>query len=163
MKYFTPELLARCRSLDADEAETAAMEWMSAIENYNAYLKAAVSQLSPWKLGHFERLPAMHDWQIISCGVGRDSKALSLLMGGFGGKGPIDILYSPHGEPRVLLPDGWNKRTPSKVFWLYDEFSLDGEVFTHSILFSNGLELQIDFDDFFWETLDPIPNMEYLS
>ena len=40
MKYFKPDLLARCRSLDDQVAEAAAQEWEQAITDYRARIKA---------------------------------------------------------------------------------------------------------------------------
>src|SRR5438552_5952067 len=40
MKYFKPDLLARCRSLDDEVAEAAAQEWEQAITDYRARIKA---------------------------------------------------------------------------------------------------------------------------
>lgn len=44
--------------------------------------------------------------------------------------------------------------------WLYDEVDLipmgDGYEFRHSILFTNGLELRLRFEDFDFATLKPI-------
>src|SRR5207248_6203575 len=65
MKYFTPELLARSRSLDDDEAEAAAAEWEKKITAYNVRLKEIRRRL-PLGARQLLKHVSLHDAQFLT-------------------------------------------------------------------------------------------------
>ena len=73
MRYFKPELLARCRSLDDDVAEAAAAEWDQAIARYNAKL-AAIRPLFPEGFLHETQIIAM----VLSADPEQDPNSLAI-------------------------------------------------------------------------------------
>src|SRR4051794_36944181 len=79
MKYFKPELLARCRSLDDDEAEAAADGWERAVTAYNAKLATIRRELPPgvrFILDHF----SLHDARLFGITVSRAKPWVSLFV-----------------------------------------------------------------------------------
>jgi hypothetical protein len=154
MKYMTPELLARVRSLDDDVAEAARGEWQKQCEAYNQHLKEIRGELSSGarRLIRFN----FHDAKVK--GIAGDkaphfSFFLELLDSSQpGGKKDLEIRYHlvrgmgtgfevfRHKELRDdAAPFRW---------WLYDELDIsDGKIraMTHSILFSGGWEIQLTF------------------
>jgi hypothetical protein len=163
MKYFKPELLARCQSLDDDVAEAAADEWDRAIDKYNEEL-AAIRPLLPAGvidlIDHF----ALHDARIEAFGIfWPRSKFLASLIVRLEGTsvspGPLlELAYTLPAEttwftiPGVVTT-GMDLRglTGHNLLILYDEFNetADGPVreFSHSFLLSDGVEMQIRFTD----------------
>ena len=50
MKYFTPELLAECRSLDSGVAEAAAVKWQRRAEAYRSFSELLSANMTPQEI-----------------------------------------------------------------------------------------------------------------
>lgn len=154
MKYMTPELLVRVRSLNDDVAEAARDEWQKQCEAYNHHLKDVQKDFSPAarRLMRFN----FHDAKVRGMAAD-EAPHFSFFLelpdpSQPGGKKNFEIRYRlvvgvaagfevlRHKE---LREDGVPLR-----WWLYDEWDIsDGKIraMTHSILFSGGWEIRLAF------------------
>lgn len=154
MKYMTPELLARFRSLDDSIAEAASAEWERRCEAYNEHLEeirgslsrgsrrllryqfhdAKVRTMAADEVPHFSFFISLPD--PTERGGRKHLELRYRLVGGIG-KGYERLQHKElEGDGK---PFGW---------WLYDEFDLsEGSVpaMTHSILFTGGQEIRLTF------------------
>ena len=152
MKRFTPELILRFGSEDDEVAASASAEWDKV---HQAYLERldTIRQKLPKSVQVLLNDYYLHDAKVVS--MGRDERLFSILLQL---KGPSDkgilLTYKLVSPPRF-------KRHPflaeegAPLEWLYDELDLleDDEpwkeetfqIFTHSILFTGGRELQLAF------------------
>jgi hypothetical protein len=154
MKYMTPELLARVRSLDDSVAEAARDEWQERCEVYNRRLKEIRGEFSSGvrRLMRFN----FHDAKVKGM-AGDEAPHFSLFLelsdpSQPSGKKDLEIRYRLVGgmgtgfevlRHRELREDGAPFR-----WWLYDELDIsDGKIraMTHSILFSGGWEIRLTF------------------
>ncbi len=168
MKFFTPELLKRCRSGERAVAEAASDEWDAAVEAYAAHLKG-LRPLMPNCLRRAVRsMPALHDSRPlgIQSFPGRPRVALRLRLEGRAGAAgeELELVYStvtPGAKEDVTASrhDIGSKGGVVKV--LYHEFDLEGPgVFTHSLLLSDGWVLRFRMRDMLArlvESLEPLP------
>jgi hypothetical protein len=153
MKYFTPELLAHCRSLDDDAAEAAAEEWERRIATYQARLQE-IRQDLPLGAKQLLKHVSLHDAQLLT--ITRTGKDLFLTfrLPGRAGQpaGGLELRYSLSGPSRLVRhgspapPD-----QPSTRWVLYEELARAPAgrrpAFTHALLLTGGLELRIRFDN----------------
>jgi hypothetical protein len=157
MKYFTPELLALCRSPDEDVAEAAAAKWEQAIAAYNARLREIRPAL-PLGARRLLRHASLHDaqWLTLKTVAGSAGKELFLTfrLAGSPGKptGGVELCYLLTGRSTLSLDKGRDAAAGiAPPFVLYDEFDLeqrrDTRTFTHSLLLSNGQEFRIRFSN----------------
>lgn len=155
MKYFTRELLARCRSLDDDVAESAAEEWEEAIARYNDRLGGIRSRL-PLDVRKLLADVTLHDATVlvrtISSGANVDSATLRVRLEGSESK-PGEVLelhyslvrgsaFEVFPRPSECLQEG-----QASDLILYDEFELDEQsgIFMHSLLLADGSEMRFRF------------------
>ena len=154
MKYMTPELLSRFRSLDDSVAEAASAEWERQCEAYLQRLKETRTNLSPAtrRLLRYQ----FHDAKVLTMAAdevphfsifieltdpaereGKKRLELRYRLVGGAGKGYEWLQHKElAGDGR---PFGW---------WLYDELELsegNGPAMTHSILFTGGQEIRLTF------------------
>ena len=153
MKRFTPELLLRFGSEDDQVASSASAEWDQAHQTYVAHLDS-IQQKLPKPVQMLLNDYCLHDAKVVS--MGRDERLFSILLqlAEPGDKG-ILLTYKLVSQPRFKRHSSLaDEGVPLE--WLYDELDLlddDDEpwkeeaykVFTHSILFTAGRELQLDF------------------
>jgi hypothetical protein len=153
MKYFTPELLARCRSLE-DVAEAAAEELEQASDAYRTRLKALRPSLPPG-VRRLVSTVSLHDAKVLNVSFGKRKPrfALRLRLEGINNQ-PGEVLElsyrvvaGPNGGVAVRRhPQG--SEGPKGVHWvLNNEFDVDEErgFFTHCILLTSGVEIEIRF------------------
>jgi hypothetical protein len=166
MKYFKPELLARCRSRDDNVADAAAREWEEALAAYQARFTSIRSQFP----GGVRRLCSrftLHDARVL--GVASSSKRKALfgmllrLEGAPGRPGEIlELNYhpvaGPNGGVKIKPPESSQQVARKDVWILYDEFDLDEEhaFFTHSLLLTDGREIEIRFHNLTVRQLDEV-------
>jgi hypothetical protein len=159
MKYLTPELLARCRSLEDDVAEAAAAEWERALLAYDQELKQ-VRRLLPLGARRLLRNATLHDAVLVNIALklGEPSSASLLFRLAWptprGHRGAL-LDYRLLAPPEVLAwPD--QELAATHRYALYDEFALvrQGEQengqppeYTHDILMTGGVELRFRFSD----------------
>ena len=152
MKRFSPELLLRFGSEDDKVATSASAEWDKAHQAYLKHLDTIRPKL-PKSVQVLLNNYCLHDAKVIS--MGRDERLFSILLQL---EEPRDkgilLTYKLMSQPKF-------KRHPSlaeegaPLEWLYDELDLldddkprkeeTFQVFTHSILFAGGRELQLAF------------------
>ncbi len=164
MKYFKPELLARCRSLDDDMAEAAAEEWEQASVAYRARLRAIRLQLPPAARRLVSRV-TLHDAKVLGVASSRRGPWFSLRLHLEGtpaqpGEG-LELAYHvvavPHGG--LVFRKHAIDQSPAEPLWvLYNEFDIDAEraFFTHSLLLTGGFEMEIRFHNLRVRYLDEV-------
>ena len=155
MKYFTPQLLDKFRSKDDKIADTALDRWEKEAEAYAEYLQAVQSQL-PTPLRQLVSNYYLHDAEVVFAGRKERDYFVTLKLDA----PPQDFLWLQYelvADP-IVLQHHADPATNAPVQWLYDEIEIqhDGTLFfifpqthfKHSILLTNGLELQIAFRNF---------------
>ena len=154
MKYFKPELLARCRSLDDEVADSAAQEWEQAITTYRNHLRD-IRQRLPAGARRLSSRVSLHDAKVLALTTRRNQPCLTLLIrleGTASQPGNVlelayHLVAGPHGGLIVRKHQQSKKDAPSLGWVLYDEFDLDEQhaFFTHSLLLTDGSEVEIRF------------------
>jgi hypothetical protein len=162
MKYFRPELLARFRSRDDEVAEAAADEWEVASAAYHARLAAVGGQMPP-AVAQIRSQHSLHDARLLGTAFGTQEGPLFGLLLRVDGAGEVlELNYSPVPGPEGGVsikprPDG--EGAPSRDVWvLYDEFDFDEghDFFTHSLLLSDGREIEVRFENLIVRVLDEV-------
>jgi hypothetical protein len=157
MRYFKPEILARCRSLDDAVSEAAADEWEEAIAKYNAELDSIRPELPPGVRALLASR-SLHDARILSISEARRRPRLSLLIQLEGRPArPGDLLELQYLLARTAKHSGFSlvrhgepdRDLPDKGRIQYDEFGKVADdpvaVFSHSLLLTGGVELRVRF------------------
>jgi hypothetical protein len=148
VKYFTPGLLAECRSLDSDIAEKAAAKWQKRAAAYRKRLQDIQHEFPPG-VRHLVRSFTLHDAYLLTINLaevrGRPDPNLflSFRLADRDGRAGIQLRYD---AVKQLKPFYANE-TPGKteMFALYDEFDVSGGTVTHSILMTAGVEIRVRF------------------
>ena len=169
MKYFKPDLLARCRSLDNDMAETAADAWERAITAYNANLATIRGELpagARFILGHF----SLHDARVFGITLSRAKPRVSLFVrlegtpARPGQDWELQYTLATGPKNRQFSMGRLRKDTEVLARIQYDEFakvSVSPEkVFSHALLLSGGSELRIRFTGL---SVQPLQRAFFLS
>jgi hypothetical protein len=153
MKYFKPELLARCRSLE-DVAEAAAEEWERAIVAYRARTRAIRLRLPSPARRLLSRV-ALHDAKVLAIALGRKQPRFTLLVRLEDTPSqPGEILElnylsvaGEHGGVTFRKHPQLDRGAAGLGSILYDEFDLDEQraFFTHSLLLTGGYEIEVRF------------------
>lgn len=148
MNYFTRDLLQRYGSEDDEVADAANAEWEQVLDRYRHHLKQISPELPEHIRGCNELL--LHDADVWS--VAREGDHVLMIMRkDIPPRDLVILTYRLAAEPlinRAALP----KEDCSNVMqFMYDELDLTHEgartVYTQSILFSNGWEIQLRFHD----------------
>jgi hypothetical protein len=148
VKYFTPDLLAQCRSLNPDTAEAAAVTWQRQAEKYRKRLQGIQERL-PSGVRQLLKYTTLHDAHLLTINLARDRGRhqffLSFQLAGGDKRAGVQLRYDGFERLEVLFHEA-NVPDDTTLFALYDEFdaSADG-MLTHSILLTAGLELRIRF------------------
>jgi hypothetical protein len=157
VRYFTPELLAQLGSSDTAIVRAAEAEWDRRQQVYEEELKRIEAEL-PEHVRAFNDL-LLHDARVYS--LAREGPRLLLVLHkDIPPRDLVIITYSLAGEPLInkeaLPPDARSQ----VMDFDYDELGIvrEGEraVFTQSILFSNGWEVQLRFHDVRFVLADPL-------
>src|SRR5262249_38355655 len=107
MKYFTPELLARCRSTDDEVADDAADKWEQALAAYKTRLRKIRSHL-PLGVRQLLRRASLHDAQclvITTSGSGAEKELfLTFRLAGSSQQpaGGVELRYRLSGRTTLL-------------------------------------------------------------
>lgn len=145
MKYFTPDILLRARSTDDDVADAAHAEWE---EKSQQYLERISTLRLPKGARLLSRRLSLHDARVLMVGARKDGLTISFFLKTVDGEG-VGLLYELAAPPRILRHPGLAE--PCPVEWLYDEFDREDvsgrNVLTHSILLTDGTEIQLAFYD----------------
>jgi hypothetical protein len=161
MRYFTPELLSRIRSLDEDVSAAAHQEWERALVNYQrrwAKIKAAF----PEGVRRFEEDPVcLHDAQVLSMGQQGDTFAIVSQL-----EPPsrqlVVLTFTLDEEPIIETTAFPGKKESSYISWMYEEFDVDRrKKCWFRLLLSNGWVVKLCFRDFqclIAQTILPVTN-----
>ncbi len=148
MNYFTPDLLVRFGSENDQVADAASDEWEQLSKRYADHLRAISAGLPEAARALIDRFP-LHDARVLE--IGWDDKSSRLFIVLRLEEGPeqgVQIEYHLTAGPAVY-EHGELYEEEAPLEWLYDELDvLEGTnppVYTHSILFTKGLELQVEF------------------
>ncbi len=154
MKYFKPELLARCRSLDDDKAEAAAARWERAVAAYNLKLSAIRRELpagARFILDHF----SLHDARLFGITLSQSKPWVSLFVrlegipSRLGNDWELKYVLAKGPKHRQFSIDRLQKNTKILARIQYDEFAkvavYPEKVFAHALLLADGSELRIRF------------------
>jgi hypothetical protein len=148
VKYFTPELLAKCRSLDPDDAQAAAAKWQARAAAYRRRLRETERRL-PAEVRKVIRVLTLQDAFLLTInlaeGRGQTRFFLSFQLADGDGRAGVQLRYDLVKPLKVLLHKP-NTAGDRQLFALYDEFDVaaDGS-FTHSILMTAGVEIRVRF------------------
>ncbi len=156
MKYLTPELLVRCRSLDADVSDAAAEEWEQAIDAYRERLRVIRKGLPRGARGLLSQV-TLHDAKILALVYAKEDPWLTLLIHLEGTPSQpgeklqlaYHLVVGEQGGVRVANHPGLHNGNSNLRWILYDEFDFDEQrsFFTHSLLLADGKEFEIRFHD----------------
>lgn len=149
MKYFTPELYGRGQSSDRRVQNEVDELWEKQVDLYDEHLQR-ISPHLPEQVRRYVEETYLHDARLSSIVRRGDDLLLTLHPDGF----PRDVVllrYQLAGEPvilkNVLAPEHCSTGTQ----FMYNEFDVvhedGGTLFTESILFSDGWELQLKYRD----------------
>jgi hypothetical protein len=157
MKYFTPELLLRFRSLDDEVADAADDEWEQAIRRYRRHFKKIRPHL-PEAVRKFHDEYCLHDAAVF----GPARLSVHTVPWGFQDvvivaqnrntlfpehRNTLMFLqYAATEEPVVETPLPAEKFPQGQPHWLYDEIDvIEPGVYSHEILLSDGRVIQLRF------------------
>jgi hypothetical protein len=148
VKYFTPDLLAQCRSLDPEVAEAAAAKWQRRAAAYRKRIQE-IQQRLPLGARRLMRTLTLHDAYLLSTNLakerGRTQFFLSFKLSDGDGRAGVQLRYDLAKPLKVVLHE---RAAPAGtvLFALYDEFDAkeDGAL-THSILMTGGVEARVRF------------------
>jgi hypothetical protein len=148
VKYFTPDLLAECRSLDPEVAEAAAAKWQRRAAAYRKRLQEIHHRL-PLGVRRLMRSITLHDAYLLTTNLakerGRPQFFLSFKLADGDGRAGVQLRYDMVKPLKVVLHEG-TAAAGTILFALYDEFDVseDGTL-THSILMTGGVETRVRF------------------
>jgi hypothetical protein len=157
MKYMTPDLLTRSRSLDEDVAEDARTRWEEGGVQYKAHLKAIWASL-PKSVRHLWRRFNLHDAKILTMALDQ-APHFSIILQLDNPRSPLDQLIELKYRLVGGVASGFTlRRHPALAgdgkplqWWLYDEIDVQSQnqisLFVHSILLTGGYELELRFFD----------------
>jgi hypothetical protein len=159
MKYFTPDLLQRFGSSNDVIADAAQAEWEQASARYVDELRA-IKKHMPRRLRELLRRFSFHDARLCFVGMHEQSLHLSVQLDPHP-KQTVFVRYRLTEEVQMTRHSMDLKDRPPYLVWLYDEIDLVGPgafpTFRHSILFNNGLELAVLFQDIRFSVAQALP------
>jgi hypothetical protein len=148
VKYFTPDLLAECRSSNPDVAEAAAAKWQERAAAYRKRLQKIQHRL-PLGVRQLMCSITLHDAYLstmnLADGRSRQQFFLSFQLAGGDGRAGVQLRYDGFKRLEAEFHEPTGSRN-TVLFALYDEFDVTtGGTLTHSILMTAGLELRVRF------------------
>lgn len=148
MKFFTLELMERLASLDDAVADAADAEWEDAVTRHEEQLQAIRPHLPPSLCYLWDNF-YLHDADVLS--LGRQGQTFVIVLRLEVPPRELLILNYQLAEEPLINPEALPlEGRGSPVQWMYDELGLlpdQTEVSTHTILFSNGWEVQLRLRD----------------
>lgn len=172
MRYFKPELLARSRSQDDEVAEAAAKEWEEATAGYEARFNVIAPRL-PGGAGELCSRFSLHDAKVLGAAFATEKAMFVILLRLEGASGQIgkvlELNYLPMAGPTggvAVKPNASLQGRSHKDVWvLYDEFDFNEECrfCTHSLLLTDGREIEVRFTDMKVLLLDEVVTPGYLT
>jgi hypothetical protein len=157
VRYFTPDLLAKCRSSDPDVAESAATKWEGRAEAYRKRLHEIHPGL-PFGARRMMRSVTLHDACLLDAAEvslpGRSHQLFLLFqLADSDGRAVVQLRYVTVNPPKMVKHESYEPGD-TRRFALYDEFDVSADgVPTHSILLTGGVEIRIRFTRLFITSL----------
>jgi hypothetical protein len=148
VRYFTPDLLAKCRSSDPDVAEAAAVKWQGRAAAYRKRLREIEHDLPPG-VRRFIRSVTLHDAPLLTMNDatvgGRAQLFLTFRLADGDNRPGIQLRYALV-KPMKVAFHAPNASADGHLFALYDEVDLSADgTLTHSILMTTGVEIRVRF------------------
>jgi len=156
MKYFTPELHVRLQDADADRMDAADAEWEQALAAYQCHLTAVKPNLPPAAREFLDRT-RLHDAEVLWMGQALPFFGVLLRLDppSTATLGLSYFLVNDVSFKRQVVPTEF---CGSRMQWMYDEMDLGQHegCFRHSVLFSDGSELELEAREIHMATLDTV-------
>ena len=151
MKFFTPELLKQFNSPDEDIVMLAEDKWERGLKTYEEYL-ASAAPLLPKMFDMMLQSYQLHDARVLGMGKVNDwwtNPAFVIILAPENSHSQLLLFYSLEGDP-VIKSSPTPPPSKTALEWLYDEVELPdiSPTVRHSILFSDDLEIELNFTDF---------------
>lgn len=172
MRCFTPELYVALQSCDSPAAARETnVRWEEALRRYRERLAVLKTQpdLPPGVRQVLEFGGSLHDAQVVVLARDRDRRPIAaptaplvLVLQPENRTESLVLTYSLVEEPRVIQAIFPPEDRALPRLWLYDELERDAgvdwkmPVYGHSILFSDGVEVQVRFHHLEVAELAPI-------
>lgn len=155
MKYFTPELLARVRSLNDRVSEKAHDDWDRAIARYHRRLEQITSRL-PASIKRFRRQLCLHDAQIIA--MAHHGKQFFIVVQlEPPSRTTVFLTFHLLAKPRIEHRSSQEANHSGCVTWMYEEFNLDRRNrCTLDILLSDGGVVKLRFGELHFSIGQPV-------
>ena len=156
MRYFTPELHVRLQAADPDRMDAADGDWELALANYQGRLKAIRSKLPPSARAFLDDT-RLHDAEVLWMGQALPFFGVLLRLDP-PSTATLGLSYFVTRDVRFQRQVVPSEFCGSRVQWMYDEIDLgehDG-CFRHSVLFSDGSQLDLEARELHVATLDTV-------
>jgi hypothetical protein len=156
MNYFTPELHMRLQEADADRMDAADEAWESALAGYQERLKSVRAKLPPSAREFLDR-GRLHDAEVLWMGQALPFFGILLRLDP-PSTATVGLTYFAVREVKYKKGDIPLQFAGSPMQWMYDEVDLGEQegCFRHSVLFSNGSELEVEAREVHLATLDTV-------
>lgn len=145
MKYFTPELYQRLQDFhdeaamdDADEA------WERASARYRRFYRR-IRKTLPLGLQKLLGDYVLHDADVL--GMGGRGKEFVMVLRLAPPPRQLLILHYRLVRPALVKKDAFLVKGRGSAQWLYDEVDVEQDAVVHSVLLSNGWEVQLPLGD----------------
>jgi hypothetical protein len=148
MKYFTRELIERFGSLDDAIADAADAEWEDAVDRHVNQFETIRERL-PAALSHLWDSFYLHDADVLAMGR-QGQRFVIVLRLDVPPRELLILKYELVEEPLIDTAALPPEERCNHMQWMYDEIGWVGgeqEYATHSILFSNGWEVELHLRD----------------
>jgi len=159
MKYFTPDLLARYGSADDRIADAADVEWEIATEAYQKHFRSIEREL-PKKFRSLLRRYQFHDATVSFVGMNDQVLHLTVQLDA-PPRETIFLRYLLVDEFKMVSDADSSPQPKLPLLWLYDEIDIVSNgaypTIEQRIVFSDGLELSIPFQDMTYSTAHSLP------
>lgn len=157
MKFFTPQLYAQLQSKDAASMNAADAAWELASAQYDSHLLLLGRAVQP-VLEKFQGI-LLHDAEVLSI-LRQGNRLLFTLRREIPPRSVVTLVYTLAAEPFVNKTAIEPENCAKAMWFEYDEIDVvshgDETVFEHSILFSNGWEIRVQFRDVMIEFAEPV-------
>ena len=164
MKYFKPELLARCQSLDDDVADAAREEWELAFRAYRTRIDA-IRKGFPVSVRRFMSTVSLHDAKLLGLSIATQKPHVAIRVRLEGSKDHpgqiLDLNYRPVVRPmqgvNIQRRRNIGSDAAGALWVLYNEWDADKKRghFTHRLLLT-ALEIEVQFLSFSVRRLDEV-------
>lgn len=156
MKFFTPELYVRLQQPSGSDMDAADAEWAQAESKYERHLASTRDKL-PDSAQKLLNAPRLHDAEVLWMGQAGPFFAVLLRLDP-PQHNTMLLSYRAVGKPQFdnnVVPAEFSQ---PMMQWMYDELDLGSQAdcFRHSILFSNGSQLELEAHEVQITTVDTL-------